>query len=86
MFTTTRSTTPAFTFDPVSTNDSQTRVHVFPMALAISRTVSLPRTNFTAIPDRLRINAAIRYSVASYESRAANAELGPGGVATVSER
>ena len=32
------------------------------------------------IPDRLRINGALRYSVASYKSRASNAELGPGGV------
>ncbi len=34
---------------------------------------------FTAIPERLRISGALRYSVASYQSRAANAPLDPAG-------
>jgi hemoglobin/transferrin/lactoferrin receptor protein len=34
---------------------------------------------FTAIPDRLRISGAVRYSVASYKSRAANSDPGPNG-------
>ena len=34
---------------------------------------------FTAIPERLRISGALRYNVASYKSRAANAPIGSSG-------
>lgn len=35
---------------------------------------------FTVIPERLRLSGALRYSVASYESRASNAPLGSNGL------
>ena len=38
------------------------------------------QNSFTAIPDRLQINGALRYSVASYKSHASNAPLGPNGL------
>jgi hemoglobin/transferrin/lactoferrin receptor protein len=70
---------PAFTFDPVSriTTNSRPRIPDGARYLAYGFFV---QDNFTAIPDRLRINAALRYSAASYESRASNAEPGPDGV------
>ncbi len=71
-------TAPAFTFDPVTTITSNSRPRIPNGARYLSYGF-FAQNNFTAIPDRLRINAALRYSVASYESRAANAELGPGG-------
>ena len=72
-------TAPAFTFDPVSGTTTNTRPRIPNGARYLSYGF-YAQNNFTAIPDRLRINSALRYSVASYESRAANAELGPGGV------
>lgn len=72
-------TAPAFTFDPVTRTTSNSRPRIPNGARYLSYGF-YAQDNFTAIPDRLRINAALRYSVASYESRAANAELGPGGV------
>lgn len=70
---------PAFTFDPVSRTFSNSRPRIPNGARYLSYGF-YAQNSFTAIPDRLRINGALRYSVASYESRAANAELGPGGV------
>ena len=72
-------TTPAFTFDPVARTTVNSRPRVPNGARYLSYGF-YAQNNFTAIPNRLRINAAVRYSVASYESRAANAEPGPGGV------
>lgn len=72
-------TTPAFTFDPVATTTVNSRPRV-PNGVRYLSYGFYAQNNFTAVPDRLRINAAVRYSVASYQSRAANAELGPGGV------
>lgn len=72
-------TAPAFTFDPVTGNTSNSRPRIPNGARYLSYGF-FAQNNLTAIPDRLRINGALRYSVASYESRAANAELGPDGV------
>jgi outer membrane receptor protein involved in Fe transport len=70
--------TPAFTFDPVARTTVASRPRVPHGARYLSYGF-FAQNNFTAIPDRLRINAAVRYSVASYYSRASNAELGPTG-------
>ena len=50
------------------------------MARVIFLMVSLRRTTSRRFPIALQINGALRYSVASYESRASNAPLGPDGV------
>ena len=70
---------PAFTSDPVTrtTIDSRPRVPDGARYLSYGFFV---QNNFTAIPDRLQINGALRYSVASYKSEASNAPLGPGNV------
>jgi hemoglobin/transferrin/lactoferrin receptor protein len=70
---------PAFTFDPLSRTTSNSRPRIPNGARYLSYGF-FAQNNFTAIPDRLRINGALRYSVASYESRAANAEPGPDGL------
>jgi hemoglobin/transferrin/lactoferrin receptor protein len=69
---------PAFTFDPVA----QTTVNSRPRVPDGARYLSygfFVQDNFTVIPDRLRINGAVRYSVASYRSQASNSAPGPGG-------
>ncbi|HSK62289.1 MAG TPA: TonB-dependent receptor, partial [Pyrinomonadaceae bacterium] len=71
--------TPAFTLDPVTSTFTNSRPRVPNGARYLSYGFYV-QDNITAIPDRLQINAALRYNVASYVSRAANAELGPGGV------
>lgn len=71
-------TAPAFTFDPVSRTTSNTRPRIPNGARYLSYGF-FAQDSFTAIPDRLRINGALRYSVASYESRAANSALGSNG-------
>lgn len=70
---------PAFTTDPVTRTVVNSRPRVPNGARYLSYGF-YAQDNFTAIPDRLQINAAIRYSVASYTSRAANSAPGPGGV------
>jgi outer membrane receptor protein involved in Fe transport len=70
---------PAFTFDPVARTTVNSRPRIPHGARYLSYGF-FAQNNFTAIPDRLQINGALRYSVASYKSRASNAELGPGGV------
>ncbi len=70
---------PAFTFDPVTRTTVNSRPRVPDGARYLSYGFFV-QDNFAVIPDRLQINAALRYSVASYDSRASNAELGPGGV------
>ena len=70
---------PAFTFDPVTQTTIASRPRIPHGARYLSYGF-FAQDNFTAIPDRLQINAALRYSVASYKSRASNAPLGPGGV------
>jgi outer membrane receptor protein involved in Fe transport len=67
---------PAFTFDPVSGTFTNSRPRIPNGARYLSYGF-YAQHNFTAIPNRLRVNAALRYNVASYQSRAANAEPGP---------
>ena len=69
---------PAFTLDPVSRVVTNSRPRVPNGARYLSYGF-YAQDNFAAIPDRLQINAAIRYSVASYTSRAANSAPGPNG-------
>lgn len=70
---------PAFTFDPVTSTFNNSRPRIPNGARYLSYGF-YAQDNFTAIPDRLHINAALRYSVASYVSRAANSPPGPGGL------
>ena len=70
---------PAFTTDPVTGNAVNSRPRVPNGARYLSYGF-YAQDNFTAIPDRLQITAAIRYSVASYVSRAANSAPGPNGL------
>jgi hemoglobin/transferrin/lactoferrin receptor protein len=70
---------PAFTFDPTTRTFTNSRPRIPNGARYLSYGF-YAQDNFTAIPDRLQINGALRYSVSSYVSRAANAQPGPGGV------
>jgi outer membrane receptor protein involved in Fe transport len=70
--------TPAFTFDPVTRTTANSRPRVPNGARYLSYGF-FAQDAFTAIPDRLRISGAVRYSVASYESRAANSAPTPNG-------
>jgi hemoglobin/transferrin/lactoferrin receptor protein len=70
---------PAFTFDPAARTTVNTRPRIPDGARYLSYGF-FAQDNFTAIPNRLQINGALRYSVASYKSHASNAPLGPGGV------
>ncbi|HEU4511427.1 MAG TPA: TonB-dependent receptor [Pyrinomonadaceae bacterium] len=72
-------TAPAFTTDPLTgiVTDSRPRI---PHGARYLSYGFFAQDNFTAIPERLRINGALRYNVASYLSRASNAPLRPGGV------
>ena len=72
-------TAPAFTFDPPTRTVTNSRPRI-PNGARYLAYGFYAQNNFTAIPNRLQINGAVRYSVASYVSRAANAEPGPGGV------
>src|SRR5687768_8150250 len=69
---------PAFTHNPANglTENSRPRV---PNGARYLSYGFFAQDSFTAIPNRLRLNGAIRYSVASYESRAANSAPGPNG-------
>ncbi len=71
-------TTPAFTYDPVARTTVNTRPRV-PNGASYLTYGFFAQNSWTAIPDRLRINAAVRYSSASYESRAANSAPTPNG-------
>src|SRR5688572_21149519 len=70
---------PAFTTDPITRTVTNSRPRVPEGARYLSYGF-YAQDNFSAIPDRLQINAAIRYSVASYTSRAANSAPGPDGL------
>jgi outer membrane receptor protein involved in Fe transport len=69
---------PAFTFNPATgiTENSRPRI---PNGARYLSYGFFAQDNYTVIPDRLRLSGAIRYSVASYESRAANSAPGPNG-------
>ena len=69
---------PASTFDPVPRTFTASRPRIPDGASYLSYGF-FAQDNFTAIPDRLTINGALRYNVASYESHASNAPLGPDG-------
>lgn len=69
---------PASTFDPVTRSFTLSRPRIPDGARYLSYGFFVQH-NFTAIPDRLQINGALRYSAASYRSRAANAPRGPDG-------
>ena len=71
-------TAPAFTYDPVPRLTTNTRPRVPNGARYLSYGF-FAQDSFTAIPERLTINGALRYSVASYESRASNSALGANG-------
>jgi len=70
---------PASTFDPVTRTFTNSRPRI-PHGARYFSYGFFAQNNFTAIPDRLQINGALRYSVASYESHASNAPLGPTGL------
>lgn len=70
---------PAFTTDPVTGAVTLSRPRIPHGARYLSYGF-FAQDNFAAIPDRLQINGALRYSIASYKSSASNAPLGPGGV------
>lgn len=70
---------PAFTADPVTGTVVNSRPRIPNGARYLSYGF-YAQDNFTAIPDRLQINAAVRYSVASYLSRSANSAPGPTGL------
>jgi hemoglobin/transferrin/lactoferrin receptor protein len=69
---------PAFTFEPATGTTVNSRPRIPNGARYLSYGF-FAQDNYTVIPDRLRLNGAVRYNVASYDSRAANAELGPDG-------
>lgn len=69
-----RITAPAFTVDPVSRIVTNSRPRV-PDGAGYLSYGFFAQDVYTAIPDRLRVSAALRYSVASYESRAVNAAV-----------
>ena len=72
-------TAPAFTYDPVTRLFAPSRPRIPNGARYLSYGF-FGQDVFTVIPDRLRVSGALRYSVASYESRAANAPLGSNGL------
>jgi hemoglobin/transferrin/lactoferrin receptor protein len=71
--------TPAFTYDPVTRTTVNTRPRVPNGARYLSYGF-YAQNSWTAIPDRLRLNAAARYSVSSYQSRASNSAPTPNGI------
>lgn len=72
-------TAPAFTTNPVNGLVTASRPRIPNGARYLSYGFFAQDT-FTVIPDRLRVSGALRYNVASYESRAANATLGTNGL------
>lgn len=69
---------PAYTFDPVTKVSTASRPRIPHGARYLSYGF-FAQDVFTAVPDRLRLSGALRYNVASYKSRAANAPLGATG-------
>ena len=69
---------PAFTFDPVTRTTVNSRPRIPNGARYLSYGF-FAQDNYTVIPNRLRLSGAVRYSVASYQSRAANSAPGPNG-------
>ena len=73
-----RISAPAFTYDPGTRAFSPSRPRI-PNGARYTSWGVFAQDVFTVIPDRVRLSGAIRYSVASYTSRAANAPLSPSG-------
>ncbi|HET6891180.1 MAG TPA: TonB-dependent receptor, partial [Pyrinomonadaceae bacterium] len=69
---------PAFTTDPATRVVTPSRPRIPHGARYLSYGI-FAQDVFTVIPDRLRVSGALRYSVASYKSRAANAPLDSSG-------
>jgi outer membrane receptor protein involved in Fe transport len=69
---------PAYTLDPVTHITTPSRPRI-PNGAEYLSYGFFAQNVFTAIPDRLRISGALRYSAASYDSRAANAPIGSNG-------
>jgi len=65
---------PAFTTDPVTRRVTLSRPRVPNGVRYLSYGVFVQDV-FTVVPDRLRLSGALRYSVASYQSRSANAPV-----------
>jgi len=65
---------PAFTTDPVTRLVTNSRPRI-PNGARYLAYGFFAQDVFTAIPDRLRISGALRYNVASYKSRAADAPV-----------
>lgn len=70
---------PAFTTDPVTGDVDASRPRIPNGARYLSYGVFVQDV-FKAIPDRLSFSGALRYNVASYKSRAANAPIGSNGL------
>ena len=69
---------PAYTLDPVTHVTTPSRPRI-PNGASYLSYGFFAQDVFTAIPDRLRLSGAVRYSAASYESRAANSPIGSNG-------
>ena len=69
---------PAYTLDPVTHVATPSRPRI-PDGAKYLAYGFFAQDVFTAIPGRLRVSGALRYSAASYESRAANAPIGSNG-------
>lgn len=69
-----RISAPAYTLDPVTRVTTPSRPRVPDGARYLSYGF-FAQDVWTAIPDRLRLSGALRYSVASYKSQASNAEV-----------
>jgi outer membrane receptor protein involved in Fe transport len=69
---------PATTFDPVTRATTNSRPRIPDGARYLSYGF-FAQDVFNAVPNRLRLSGALRYSVASYKSEASNAPLGAGG-------
>jgi outer membrane receptor protein involved in Fe transport len=72
-------TAPAFTTDPVTRVATASRPRI-PHGARYLSWGAFAQDIFRVIPDRLTVSGALRYSVASYKSRAANAPLGSNGL------
>lgn len=69
-----RISAPAFTTDPVTRGVVPSRPRI-PNGARYLTYGFFVQDVFTAVPDRVRLSGALRYSVASYRSRAANAPV-----------
>lgn len=67
-------TAPAFTFEPSTGVTAPSRPRI-PNGARYLSYGAFAQNVFTVIPDRLRLSGALRYSVASYRSRAENAPV-----------